>query len=94
MYGAAGDKATDLDQIGRFLFNFGNPTKRYALARAQAHAVYLEVQGKPDNKELSLSCQLICKIIQAGRETIVSYFRVFPVYCYRGWTNILFKNQQ
>ena len=21
----AGDKATDLDQIGRFLFNFGNP---------------------------------------------------------------------
>jgi hypothetical protein len=26
MYGVAGDKATDLDQIGRFLFNFGNPT--------------------------------------------------------------------
>jgi hypothetical protein len=25
MYGVAGDKATDLDQIGRFLFNFGNP---------------------------------------------------------------------
>ncbi len=38
------------------------------------------VQGKPDNKELSLSCQLICKIIQAGRETIVPYFRDFPVY--------------
>ncbi len=26
MYGVAGDKATDLDRIGRFLFNFGNPT--------------------------------------------------------------------
>jgi hypothetical protein len=26
MYGVAGDKATDLDQIGRFLFNFGDPT--------------------------------------------------------------------
>ncbi len=26
MYGVAGDKATDLDQIGRFLFNFGNPS--------------------------------------------------------------------
>ncbi len=26
MYGVAGDKATYLDQIGRFLFNFGNPT--------------------------------------------------------------------
>ncbi len=26
MYGVAGDKATDLDQIGRFVFNFGNPT--------------------------------------------------------------------
>ena len=23
----AGDKATDLDQIGRFVFNFGDPTK-------------------------------------------------------------------
>jgi hypothetical protein len=34
MYGVAGDKATDLDQIGRFLFNFGNPT--IALARASA----------------------------------------------------------
>ncbi len=26
MYGVAGDKASDLNQIGRFLFNFGNPT--------------------------------------------------------------------
>ena len=29
MYGVAGDKATDLDQIGRFLFNFGNPTNSF-----------------------------------------------------------------
>jgi hypothetical protein len=26
MYVVAGDKATDLDQIGRFVFNFGDPT--------------------------------------------------------------------
>jgi hypothetical protein len=37
----------------------------YRGARSLKH-----IQGKPDNKELSVSCQLICKIIQAGREII------------------------
>ena len=33
MYGVAGDNATDLDQIGRFLFNFGNPTIYYGIQK-------------------------------------------------------------
>jgi hypothetical protein len=36
MYGVAGDKATDLDQIGRFLFNFGNPILMYGVAGDKA----------------------------------------------------------
>ncbi len=42
MYGVAGDKATDLDQIGRFLFNFGNPTYTpYAFKRTKVVTLYI-----------------------------------------------------
>jgi hypothetical protein len=34
---------------------------------------------KPDNRKLASPCQLICKIMHAVRETLVSYYRVFPV---------------
>ncbi len=37
MYGVAGDKATDLDQIGRFLFNFGNPNIMYLSEKDLIH---------------------------------------------------------
>ena len=39
-----------------------------------------DIQGKPENRELSSPCQPVLFYIWAGRTMIVPYYRVFPVW--------------
>ncbi len=40
----------------------------------------VDIQRKPNNRELASPCQLICKIIHVSRERLVPYYRVFSVF--------------
>jgi hypothetical protein len=55
---------------------FGLPDR---LTVSHTNSQVWKIQGKLDNRKLGWPCQLIYKIMHTSRNTLVSYYRVFPV---------------